>query len=120
MRARGPRGLATGRPLQPIAWGSVAWGVDGAQWVSRGGEFVDQVDTASPTTTALRLARRHRSEDLHVVLTPNSSIHVHELRGVRNQNPGLTGIAVLAAGPKADYSVLVFAAESQAFPDPEA
>ena len=119
MRARGPRGLATGRPLKPIAWGSVAWGVDGAQWVSCGGEFLDPVDTADPTTTALRLARQHRSEDLHVVVTPNSATHVYELRGVRNQTPGVTGIAVLAAGINADYSVLVFAAESQGYPAPE-
>ena len=103
MRSRGPRGLATGRPLKPIAWGEVAWSASAAYWTSQGGEFVSAPTTSSTTTTVLQLARPHEQTRIFVQLTPHAAADdsyddVTDVREVReSRTDGTITVRTLSA-----------------------
>lgn len=112
MRSRGPRGAAVGRPLVPIAWGTVTWDGGVALWEAAsvvGGEFNGRTPmTISPTATGLLLARAHDVTRLHVVVSLLSSTAVYEVPGLRALASGGTGLAFVAGGVNAPYSVTVY------------
>jgi len=106
MRARGPRGLATGRPLKPIAWGEVQWDTGVPSWRVAGGEFGLTAPHAAgpgPVTTALVLARQHDPGRLHIQVSAQASGYAFEEPSLRQPN----GCIVFTPDAATPFSVLV-------------
>ena len=106
MRSRGPRGLATGRPLKPIAWGEVQWDTGVPSWRLAGGEFGGTAPAATgpgPLTTALVLARHHDPDRLHVQVSAQASGYAFEQPSLRQPN----GCIVFTPDAATPFSVLV-------------
>ena len=107
MRSRGPRGLATGRPLKPIAWGEVQWDTGVPSWRVAGGEFggtTPAVAGLGPYTTAVVLARRHDPDRLHVQVASQATGYAYEEATLRQPN----GCLIYTADTATPFSVLVF------------
>jgi len=106
MRFRGPRGVATGRPLKPIAWGEVQWDAGVPSWRLAGGEFGVTAPAAAgpgPVSTALVLSRRHDPDRLHVQVSAQASGYAFEEPSLRQPN----GFIVFTPDAATPFSVLV-------------
>lgn len=110
MRGRGPRGLggvAGGRALIPIAWGTVVWSAGVPTWQHAGGEFGDlapQVSGGGPFSVALIWARPHTIDELIIHVSPGAAKYAFEAPSLR----AAQGCIVTAEDASADFTITVY------------